>query len=192
MTLKNPKHEIFAQELAKGKTATESAIAAGYSPRSAANHTDRLVKNGGIAARVSQINRNIAEKVEWNSAKVLERLAEIVDARACDFEKPRKEWTDAQERIACDVEEIMQRSHDGVQAGDSKSWDVAGSRIKIPLAVKVKALELIGRHKAVDAWVAQKQGDIHLHAHIHQEINERLDRARTRLLEVKAEIESGS
>jgi hypothetical protein len=42
-------------------------------------------------------------------------------------------------------------------------------------------LELLGRHKAIDAFV-QKTTEEHQHVHLHAEVNERLIAARQRLL----------
>ena len=44
--LKNPKHERFAQELAKGKSATEAYRLAGYKPDD--GHASRLAGNGRV------------------------------------------------------------------------------------------------------------------------------------------------
>ena len=44
--LDNPKHEIFAQELAKGATQEEAYETAGYKP--SRQHASRLATNGNI------------------------------------------------------------------------------------------------------------------------------------------------
>jgi phage terminase small subunit len=48
--LTNPRHERFAQELAKGKTATEAYRLAGYKHDD--GHASRLAGNGRVSARV--------------------------------------------------------------------------------------------------------------------------------------------
>lgn len=59
--LKNAKQEKLAQELAKGKSATEAMEAAGYSdPR----NSTRLTKNNEIRARVIELQERSAAKVE--------------------------------------------------------------------------------------------------------------------------------
>lgn len=69
--LTNPKHERFAQELAKGKSATEAMEAAGYGdPR----NSTRLTKNDEIRKRVDELQGNAAEKAELSRAWVLEHL----------------------------------------------------------------------------------------------------------------------
>lgn len=52
-TLSNPKHERFAQELAKGKTQVEAYEAAGY--RDGRRNAHRLGKDEGILGRVAEL-----------------------------------------------------------------------------------------------------------------------------------------
>jgi phage terminase small subunit len=57
--LENPRHERFAQELAKGKSATEAMAAAGYSdPR----NSTRMTKNDEIRCRVAELQSRAAER----------------------------------------------------------------------------------------------------------------------------------
>ncbi|MET3790665.1 terminase small subunit [Aquamicrobium terrae] len=75
--LPNPRHEAFAQALAKGKTATEAYADAGYKPNR--SHASRLVAKGNIAARVAELQQKVAKKVEVT----VESLAgELEEARA--------------------------------------------------------------------------------------------------------------
>jgi hypothetical protein len=74
--LPNPRHESFAQALAKGKSATEAMAAAGYSD---ARNSSRLTKNDEIQRRVAELRERGAKKVEVT----LESLAaELDEARA--------------------------------------------------------------------------------------------------------------
>lgn len=76
--LKNPKHEAFAQGLAKGLTADEAYESAGYS-RNRGNAT-RLKANESVVKRVEELQGRIAEKAEWTAADRLEALKRIVEA----------------------------------------------------------------------------------------------------------------
>lgn len=78
--LPNPKHEAFAQALAKGASAADAYTQAGYKPsRSAAS---RLSTNVNIEARVAELVERISEKAEWTAADRLRTLSEIVDRTA--------------------------------------------------------------------------------------------------------------
>ena len=60
--LTNPKHERFAQELAKGKSQVEAYELAGYKPHD--GNSFRLSGNERVLARVSELLERSAEKVE--------------------------------------------------------------------------------------------------------------------------------
>jgi hypothetical protein len=74
--LKNPKHERFAQELAKGKTATEAYRLAGYKHDD--GHASRLAGNGRVSARVDEICGKAAELAQVTVASL---IAEAEKAR---------------------------------------------------------------------------------------------------------------
>jgi len=72
--LKNARHERFAQELAKGKTATEAYTAAGYKgDRTAAS---RLSSNVNIAARVAELQSKTVKKAEITVQSLADELEE--------------------------------------------------------------------------------------------------------------------
>jgi phage terminase small subunit len=75
--LKNPKHELFAQELAKGATATDAYASAGYrGDRTAAS---RLSTNVNIQGRVAELQGKAADAAVVSLQWVLERLVENVN-----------------------------------------------------------------------------------------------------------------
>lgn len=70
--LPNPRHERFAQELAKGKSATEAYAEAGYEEsRSAAS---RLLTNVNVQERVEELQNRAAANVVLTREWVLEQL----------------------------------------------------------------------------------------------------------------------
>lgn len=75
--LKNPKHERFSQELAKGKSQTEAYEKAGYKPdRGAAS---RLSTNVSIQARVAELQARVAERITEKAAVTAASLMEEAD-----------------------------------------------------------------------------------------------------------------
>lgn len=72
--LKNPKHERFAQELAKGKSQIEAYEAAGYRPNPSA--ASRLSDDVNICERVAEITERGAIRAEITVASLLEELEE--------------------------------------------------------------------------------------------------------------------
>ena len=72
--LKNARHERFAQELAKGKTATEAYTAAGYTgDRTAAS---RLSTNVNVSARITEIQSKTVKKAEITVQSLADELEE--------------------------------------------------------------------------------------------------------------------
>lgn len=78
--LKNARHETFAQELAKGKTADEAYQLAGFKPNR--GNAARLNANESIRARVEELASRGAEKAEWTAADRLGALKSIFDKTA--------------------------------------------------------------------------------------------------------------
>src|SRR5690606_16820516 len=76
--LPNPRHESFAQALAKGKTADEAYALAGYKPNR--GNAIRLKANESVRSRVQEIVGRVAEKAEWTAADRLASLKAIHDA----------------------------------------------------------------------------------------------------------------
>lgn len=73
--LPNPRHESFAQALAKGKTADEAYALAGFKPHR--SNASRLSANDNIRARVAELQSRAADKAEWTVADRLEMLRDI-------------------------------------------------------------------------------------------------------------------
>lgn len=75
--LDNPRHELFAQELAKGKSASEAYVTAGYAEND--GNAIRLKGNERISARVAEIVERSSVRVEITLAKLMEMAATVYD-----------------------------------------------------------------------------------------------------------------
>lgn len=73
--LDNPKHERFAQELAKGKSQAQAYAEAGYKPSEP--NASRLTSNDKVASRVREIQDRAAARTEITVASITERLLAI-------------------------------------------------------------------------------------------------------------------
>ena len=76
-SLSNPKHERFAQALAKGETATAAYVSAGYEPND--GNAARLKGNDRIEARVAEILERAATRAEITVASISDRLLKIAE-----------------------------------------------------------------------------------------------------------------
>lgn len=78
--LRNPRHEAFAQNVAKGMPREEAYIEAGYKPDR--HNAFRLTTVDNIASRISELRDRSAQKAEWTAADRLLGLKAIYDACA--------------------------------------------------------------------------------------------------------------
>lgn len=74
----NPRQEIFAQEIAIGKTQENAYILAGYSERTARVGASKMLTNANISTRVKELQNKNAER---NEIAVDDLLAQLEKAR---------------------------------------------------------------------------------------------------------------
>jgi phage terminase small subunit len=74
--LKNARHERFAQGLAKGETATDAYVEAGYAAND--GNATRLKGNDRIATRVSEILAGAAKRAEITVGGLTKELLDIL------------------------------------------------------------------------------------------------------------------
>lgn len=80
-----PRRERFVQEYLVDLNATQAAIRAGYSPRTAYQAGHRLVKDSEIKEAIAIEQARRAARVQISADRVLKELASIVTARVNDF-----------------------------------------------------------------------------------------------------------
>lgn len=73
------KQELFCQEYIIDLNATQAAIRAGYSERTANAQASRLLANVKVSARIKELKDERAEKLELDAYWVLKRLKDISD-----------------------------------------------------------------------------------------------------------------
>lgn len=73
--LKNAKHEIFAQEVAKGSHIDAAYVAAGYQEH--APNAIRLRRNDKVAARIAEIQERAFRRTNITVERIAEELARI-------------------------------------------------------------------------------------------------------------------
>lgn len=82
--LPDPKHEAYAQALARGLSGDKAYIEAGYKPNR--GNASRLKSNENIKARVAELQAATAEKtakaISWEARDIFERLQGLVDRAA--------------------------------------------------------------------------------------------------------------
>ncbi|MGE0231419.1 MAG: terminase small subunit [Flavobacteriaceae bacterium] len=144
--LKNPKHEAFAQGLAKGMSASEAYVNAGYNEsRSAAS---RLSTNVNIERRVAELVGKSAERAEASIARVIEELCRLgfSDVRKVMSPGgsllPPQEWDDDLAAAIAGIEVVTRPT--GEKDADGRA--VVENVHKIKLWDKNSALEKLAKH----------------------------------------------
>ena len=177
------KQELFVQEYLVDLNATQAAIRAGYSSKTAQVIGAENLSKPMIAEAVAIAKRKRSEKTETDAAWVLLKLRAIIEADILDILDPKtKTYRPIDEwpliwRQMCDevyVKELFERSSDGKDS----SWDKVGEVIKGKFAAKLKALEDIGNHVSVKAF-PQRSQDINVNVSV-SDLTERIHAARDR------------
>ena len=167
-----PKQQRFVDEYLRDLNATQAAIRAGYSEKTAREIGAENLSKPVIREAVDAALQSRSEKTQIDAEWVLRRLAAEAEADIADLYGddgqllPVKEWPKIWRQglvAGLDVEEIHV---EGVKMGEIK---------KIRLSDRIKRLELIGKHVKVNAFqeVVQHKGL--------EGLADRLDRAMGRL-----------
>ncbi|HHE5697825.1 TPA: terminase small subunit [Citrobacter amalonaticus] len=135
------KQELFAREYLKDLNATQAAIRAGYSEKTANEQASRLLANVNVQIFVAELKATRVEQTGIDAAYVLRRLVEIDQMDVLDILlsngelKPIKDWP-----------KTWRTTLSGMDVTEPSLL----KKIKWP--DKVKNLELLGKHVDVQAF----------------------------------------
>ncbi|MGD9423994.1 terminase small subunit [Pantoea sp. NSTU24] len=140
------KQEMFCREYLIDLNATQAAIRAGYSEKTANEQGAQNLAKLSIAQRIIELKAERNERVEVNADYVLRRLVEIDEMDVLDILlangelKPIKDWP-----------KVWRTTLSGMDVTEM-AGDAAGLLKKIKWPDKVKNLELLGKHVTVQAF----------------------------------------
>lgn len=155
----NHKQRAFAHQYVSGEgtkgNATQSAIAAGYSVRAAAEQGHHLLRNPKVVALIAELEEKSIQKIQRTANHVLEELArlgfsdvtDIYNDEACatcgacrgTLKHPKDMPVEVRRAIkSIEFEELFE--------GASGEKFVHGRIVKITLHSKEKGLELLGKN----------------------------------------------
>jgi phage terminase small subunit len=152
-----PKQQRFVDEYLIDLNATQAAIRAGYSERTARQAGAENLSKPDIATAIEAHTQDRSERTQIDADMVLQRLAEIDAMDVADIldddgrALPIKQWPGIWRRYitTIDVSEITE--------GAGGEREVVGLLKKLRWPDKVKNLELIGRHVRVQAWKEKRE-----------------------------------
>lgn len=138
------KQQAFAEAYTKTGHGTNSAIMAGYAVNSAAITATKLLKKTNIRNEIlrlkKQIYNKVEEKIVIDAAWVLDKSRDLHEYCVRDFEQMH----DAQ----------------GKPMVDEASGEPLYRKLEHNVPGAAKSLELVGKHKAVKAFVDDEKGNL--------------------------------
>jgi phage terminase small subunit len=148
MSSLTPKQARFVEEYLVDLNATQAAIRAGYSAKTAYSQGQRLLKNVEVEAAIQKAQDARANRTEVTVDKVLKELATIgfsdigtyFDMK--DGTIVRRDWSDLPAGATGVIQEVTQEEHTGGRGRDTGKT----RRTKVRLYSKLDALEKIARH----------------------------------------------
>jgi len=153
-----PKQQRFVHEYLIDLNATQAAIRAGYSKKTADVQGPRLLGNVGVAASIASAQTKRAEKLGVDADWLLKRLTDEAEADLADLYddagalKHVRDWPIAWRKgLIAGVE--TQQEFETV-AGEKKP---AGMVHKVKISDRARRLELIGKHIGVGAFIEKHE-----------------------------------
>lgn len=142
----SPKHRIFVAQYVKTRKIAKSAIAAGYSKKTARAAGSRLLRDVNIRASIDASLNKITERAEISAAEVLRELALLATVRIKDAyneDGTLKSVHEMPEQIQAALASL---EVDEIFAGPRGLKRKVGETKKLKVFDKVRSLELLGKH----------------------------------------------
>ncbi|MRX32820.1 terminase small subunit [Aminobacter sp. MDW-2] len=169
----SPRERLFVAEYLKDLNATQAAVRAGYSPKTARQIGSRLLSNvdiaKAIAAAVAKREDQALSDAEWLRKRLrAEAEADIGDLYNDDGSlKPVREWPAIWRQGLVTGLEVVSIATEDDDATDEREAQAHGGALKrsrkpnavltkIKWADKSRIKELLGRHVDVQAWKDRK------------------------------------
>ena len=146
----NAKQQCFVEEYLIDLNATQAAIRAGYSPKTATAIASENLSKPSISAAIACAMAERSKRTGITQDRVLNELAKVAFLNITDVvdEYGRIKENATKEDKAC-IESIKYK-HSDTDMGSSVEREVK-------VASKLKAIEMLMRHLGIDSKTAQKQ-----------------------------------
>jgi phage terminase small subunit len=157
-----PKQERFVSEYLVDLNATQAAIRAGYSSKTAEQQGHQLLKKTSVASAVAELQAAHLATADVSAERVLRELASIgfSDLRAIFDEQgnllPVKELPDGVAPVIASVEVTKQRT----RTTDNETTEEWVSKVKA--WDKTRALEMLARHLGLLKDQVQLSGELRI------------------------------
>lgn len=158
------RQELFAKEYLVDLNATQAAIRAGYSEKTAGSQGERLLKNVEISAVIQSNMDKRAAKIEITSEKVLQEIAKLAFSNLQDFYDESGQLKDIHS-LPRDVAACL--------LSNKINLTEACAVQEIKLHDKKGSLELLGRHLRLFNDVGSKENPLNVNK-LHEMTEEEL------------------
>lgn len=145
--LKNNKQEQFAKEYLIDLNATQAAIRAGYSSKTAYSQGQRLLKNVEIQTRISELMNERSRRTEITADRVIQEIAKIAFSDIGEY----MTWDQdgnitmlSSDNLDTSVIRAIKSNRTLRPIGDGE--EVIDSSLEVKFHPKLKALELLYNH----------------------------------------------
>ena len=176
-----PKQSAFVQEYLKDLNATQAAIRAGYSERTANEQGSRLLANVSVRDAIDAAKQQRSERTQIDADWLLTRLADEIEADIAELYdehtgalKPVHKWPKIFRQGLVAGIDVNQLTVDGRSVGEV---------VKVKLADRNAIKKMIGDHVGVQAF---KQFVDHQHTHKFADLTEEQLNAKIAELQRKA------
>lgn len=187
------KQQLFVKEYLVDLNATQAAIRAGYSAKTAEQQASRLLSNVKVQKAIEEAMSKRAAKVEITADRVLREYAKIA------FFDPRRLYRDDGQPV--DITELDDDTAGAIVglevleefSGFGEDRTQIGFTKKYKIADKVRALDSVARHLGmfVDSTKVELSGKLdHRHSHDLRKLNPEELKALERIIS-KAAADSG-
>lgn len=142
-----PKEERFCYEYCIDLNATQAAIRAGYSPKTARSAGSRLLTFVDVQDRIKKMKANLSETAGITALKVLNEHAKIAFSNISSFHETwykKKDFENLPDEIKACISEIESRiKTEYIPGPNGKNIPTKVGYIKVKLYDKQKALDAI-------------------------------------------------
>lgn len=135
-----PKQQRFVEEYLVDLNATQAAIRAGYSPKTAGQIGDRLLKKAETQQALAERMKAREQRTEVTQDRVVKELAKIA------FGDPRNVMTWGPTGVKLKASTELTDDEAAFVSEVSETTTEHGGSLKLKTNDKLKALELLGRH----------------------------------------------
>lgn len=148
------KQQRFVEEYLIDLNATQAAIRAGYSEKTAYSQGQRLLKNVEVAVRITELQGKRSDRTQITADQVVRELAKVGFANMADY----ADWGPG--GVALIDSKDLTPEQAAVVAEVSETMGEKSSSLRFKLHNKVDALEKIGRHLGMFKDVIRHEGDL--------------------------------